>query len=385
MKNFSLLVIILITMIQSCKPKAEMVADSQDSVVQAAITKAPFGQLPSGELVTLYTLTNKNGIEMKVMNYGGIITTLKTPDKQGVLEDIVLGFDSLSSYVAGNPYFGAIVGRYGNRIADGKFAIDGVTYNVAKNNNGQHLHGGLVGFDKVFWNIEENQSNVGPSLKLTYNSKDGEEGYPGTLKITVVYTLTNANELKIDYHAVTDKKTIINLTQHTYFNLTGNTKRDILDHELVIQSDKFVPVSKVLIPTGKLQDVAATPFDFRSPQKVGARIKEAEEQLVVGLGYDHCWVLSAADSLKFAASVYEPGSGRFMEVHTTEPGIQFYSGNFLDGSLIGKYGVTYQHRYGLCLETEHFPDSPNQPSFPLTVLAPGEEYVSQTIYTFGVK
>lgn len=384
MRNIILL-LTLITAIQSCKPKTETVEHGQDSVMHTAITTSPFGQLPGGEKVTLYTLTNKNGVEMKVINYGAIITSLKTPDKQGVLEDIVLGFDSLSSYVAGTPYFGAIVGRYGNRIANGKFTIDGTTYPIAQNNNGQHLHGGLVGYDKVFWNIEEQASTEGQALKLTYTSKDGEEGYPGNLKITVVYTLTDSNELKIDYHAVTDKKTIVNLTQHSYFNLTGNTKRDILDHELVIQSDKLVPVNKVLIPTGKLQDVAGTPFDFRTAQKVGARIGEKDEQLAVGLGYDHCWVLSSADSLKFAASVYEPVSGRTLEVYTTEPGIQFYCGNFLDGTLVGKYGVTYKHRFGLCLETEHFPDSPNQPSFPTTLLNPGEEYVTHTTYKFGVK
>lgn len=385
MKNIILVLTFFIIVIQSCKPKTETVEHGQDSVMHAAIASSPFGQLPSGETVTQYTLTNKSGIEMKVINYGAIITSLKTPDKQGVMEDIVLGFDSLSSYLAGTPYFGAIVGRYGNRIANGKFAIDGTTYSLAQNNNGQHLHGGLVGYDKVFWAIEEQTSTEGPALKLSYTSKDGEEGYPGNLKITVVYTLTDANELKIDYHAVTDKKTVVNLTQHSYFNLTGNAKRDILDHEVVIQSDKIVPVTKVLIPTGKLQDVAGTPFDFRTAQKVGARIQEKDEQLTVGLGYDHCWVLSSQDSLKFAASVYEPVSGRTLEVYTTEPGVQFYCGNFLDGSLTGKYGVTYKHRFGLCLETQHFPDSPNQSSFPSTLLSPGEEYKTHTVYKFGVK
>lgn len=383
---FLLAVAVAMACVQSCKPKTETVANVQDSVMRAPkIATTPFGKLPGGEAVTQYTLVNKNGVEMKVINYGAIITALKTPDKNGVLEDIVLGFDSLSSYLAGTPYFGAVVGRYGNRIANGKFTIDGTTYSVAQNNNGQHLHGGLVGYDKVFWNAEEVESAEGTALKLSYVSKDMEEGYPGNLTISVVYTLTDANELKIDYRAVTDKKTVVNLTQHSYFNLTGNVKRDILDHEVVIHADKLVPVNKVLIPTGKLQDVTNTPFDFRTATKVGARINVKDEQLANGLGYDHCWVLSSSDSLKLAASVYEPTSGRYMEVRTTEPGIQFYCGNFLDGTLVGKGGVTYKHRYGLCLETEHFPDSPNQATYPSVVLSPGEAYATTTIYTFGAK
>lgn len=341
--------------------------------------------LPDGQQVRIYTLKNKNGIEMQVINYGGIVTSLRTPDKNGALEDIALGYDSLGGYLKETPYFGALVGRYGNRIAKGEFKIDGKKYTIAKNNNGQHLHGGLKGFDKVFWNIEEVPSSEGAAIRLTYTSKDMEEGYPGTLTSEVLYTLTDNNEWKIDYKATTDKKTVVNLTQHSYFNLTGNAKRDILDHELTLKADKFVPVSKVLIPTGELQDVTNTPFDFRTGIAIGARITNKDKQLEVGGGYDHCWVLASGDSLKHAASVYEPTTGRVLDVWTTEPGIQFYSGNFLDGSLTGKGGVVYKHRYGLALETEHFPDSPNQASFPSVVLSPGETYTTHTVYKFSTR
>lgn len=320
---------------------------------------------------------------MQVINYGGIITSLQVPDKKGVVEDVVLGYDSLAGYLRATPYFGAIVGRYGNRIGKGKFALDGKTYTLAQNNEGQHLHGGIKGFDKVYWTIEETSTPEGPSLLLHYTSKDMEEGYPGTLTVEVRYTLTDDNALKIDYHATTDKKTVVNLTQHTYFNLTGNGKRDILDHVLSLAADKYVPVAKTLIPTGKLATVDGTPFDFRTPTAIGARINGTHEQLVYGRGYDHCWVLN--DSTKAAATLYEPVSGRVVEVFTTEPGIQFYSGNFLDGSITGKGNVTYTKRFGLCLETEHFPDSPNQPSFPSVVLNPGETYKTQTVYRFSTR
>lgn len=382
---FALLISIMMS--QACKNKVETTTTtpSDSASTSVAVTKVPFGKLPDGQEVSLYTLKNKNGIEMQVMNYGAIITSLKAPDKNGVFEDIVLGYDSLSQYLKATPYFGAIVGRYGNRIAKGKFSIDGTTYTLAQNNHGQHLHGGLKGFDKVFWNIEEYASPEGPALKLSYLSKDGEEGYPGNLQSEVIYILTDNNELKIDYKATTDKKTVVNLTQHTYFNLTGNCKRDILDHQLVLVSDKFVPVDKVLIPLKDLKDVTGTPFDFRTATAIGARINEKDAQLEAGLGYDHCWVLSSNDSLKLAGSVYEPTTGRFVEVFTTEPAIQFYCGNFLDGTLTGKGGVVYKHRYGLCLETEHFPDSPNRPDFPSTELKPGEVYSTQTIYRFSTK
>lgn len=371
----------------ACSSKKETKEEAVDTTanVQTPMQPQSFGTLPDGREVKSYTLKNKNGVEMKVINYGGIITHLKTPDKNGALEDIVLGYDSLAGYLKSTPYFGALVGRYGNRIANGKFKVDGKEYTVAQNDGSQHLHGGVKGFDKVFWDIEPYTSSEGEALKLTYLSKDMEEGYPGNLAVKVDYVLTDANELKISYEATTDKKTIVNLTQHTYFNLTG-AKRDILDHEVMIKSDKLVPVNKFLIPTGKLINVKGTAFDFNEPVKVGARIEDKNaEQLTLGKGYDHCWVLSSPDSMKMAATVYEPTTGRFIEVFTTEPGIQFYSGNFLDGSITGKGGITYSKRFGLCLETEHFPDSPNQAEFPTTLLAPGETYKTQTVYKFSAK
>ena len=368
---------------QSCKPnekQAESTTPQQDTMQR--ISRKPFGKLPAGDEVTEYTLINKNGVSLSVINYGGIITKLVVPDRNGVLEDIVLGYDSLSDYLKDSPYFGALVGRYGNRIAKGKFTLNGKEYTLAQNNNGQHLHGGLKGFDKVFWEIEEAGANT---LKLSYLSKDLEEGYPGKLTVTVTYTLSDANELDIDYTATTDKATVVNLTQHSYFNLTGDVKRDILDHELTLYADKFVPVSEVLIPTGKLQDVAHTPFDFTTAHTIGERIEEKDQQLVVGKGYDHCWVLAPGDSVRHAASVYEPVSGRTLDVYTTEPAIQFYCGNFLDGSLIGKKQIRYKHRYGFCLETEHYPDSPNQKTFPSTVLTPDKTYRTFTRYTFATR
>ncbi|WP_254085121.1 aldose epimerase family protein [Dawidia cretensis] len=379
--------LICIMMSQACKKNEEKIPAAADTtaVAASAVAKVAYGTLPDGHAVEEYTLKNKNGVELKVINYGGIVTSLKVPDKRGVFEDVVLGFDSLKGYLGGSPYFGAIVGRYGNRIAKGKFTLDGQTYTLAQNNNGQHLHGGLKGFDKVFWQISEVSSSEGASLKLNYTSQDMEEGYPGTLQAEVVYTLTDNNEFKIAYTATTDKKTVVNLTQHTYFNLTGNAKRDILDHQVMLHADKFVPVDKVLIPTGKLKDVTGTPFDFRTATAVGQRVNDKDEQLILGGGYDHAWVLSPADSGKAVASVYEPTSGRFLEVYTTEPAIQFYCGNFLDGTVVGKQGNAYPKRFGLCLETEHYPDSPNQPSFPTVVLNPGETYSTQTTYKFSTK
>jgi aldose 1-epimerase len=372
--------------VSGCTSKSEKQEEAVDTTANVSMPMQPqsFGTLPDGREVKSYALKNKNGVEMKVINYGGIITHLKTADRNGVSEDIVLGYDSLDGYLKETPYFGALIGRYGNRIANGKFSIDGKEYTLDKNNNGQHLHGGAKGFDKVFWEIEPYTSSEGEALKLTYLSKDGEEGYPGNLSVKVDYILTDANELKIIYEATTDKKTVVNLTQHTYFNLTGS-KRDILDHELVIKSDKLVPVTKVLIPTGKLTDVKGTPFDFNEPTKVGSRINQKDPQLLAGGGYDHCWVLSSTDSIKLAATLYDSASGRFVEVLTTEPAIQFYSGNFLNGKITGKNGVAYTHRFGLCLETEHFPDSPNQPKFPSVLLAPGEVYKTQTTYKFSTK
>jgi aldose 1-epimerase len=371
-----------------CKPNTETTDTKTEDTTKtmASITKSAFGKLPDGQEVFLYTVTNKNGVEMKITNYGGIITSLKTPDKNGVLEDIVLGYDSLAGYLKESPFFGAIVGRYGNRIAKGKFKLDGKEYTLALNNGPNSLHGGPKGFDKVVWSVEEITSLDGPALKLSYLSKDMEEGFPGNLQAEAIYTLTDNNELRFDYKATTDKTTVVNLTQHSYFNLTGNTKRDILDHVLTINSDEIVPVDKTLIPTGKFRKVAGTPFDFTTPQVVGSRINDKDEQIELGGGYDHCYVLRPSkDTLNHAATVTEPVSGRKVEVYTTEPGVQFYSGNFLTGSITGKGNVVYAKRFGLCLETEHFPDSPNQPQFPTVVLKPGEIYKTTTVYKFSAQ
>lgn len=375
--------VLLGLIISACKK--EQKATMTEPVAKNTVTTSSFGTLPDNTAVTLYTLRNKNGVEMKVMNYGGIIVSIKTPDKQGNLADVVLGFDSLSHYVKGNPYFGALIGRYGNRIARGKFSIDETAYTLATNNRPNHLHGGIKGFDKVFWNIEVLPDSS--SLKLTYTSKDGEEGYPGTLNVEVIYTLTDNNEVKIDYTATTDKKTVVNLTNHTYFNLTGNLTNDILGHQLTLNADQFLPVDRALIPTGELKAVAGTPFDFTSPTVVGTRINDKDEQLGFGKGYDHCWVLKdyAQGTVRKVAELYEPQSGRVMEVSTDEPGIQFYSGNFLDGMLKGKGGEIIKFRTGLCLETQHFPDSPNKPAFPSVLLSPGETYKTSTVYKFSAR
>jgi aldose 1-epimerase len=367
-------------MAQSCKSNESKETVTDSAAVASVVTKTTFEKTADGREIFAYTLKNKNNVQLTVINYGGTITSLLVPDKHGVLEDVVLGFDSLSGY-ANNPFYGSIIGRFGNRIGEGTFTLDGKQYTLAQNNNGQHLHGGIKGFDKAYWEIEETPASNGQALKLTYQSKDMEEGYPGNLQVEVIYTLTNENELKIDYKATTDKKTIINLTNHSYFNLTGNVKRDVLDHQVMLYAHQFVPVDKTLIATGELKDVTNTPFDFRSATAIGARINDKDEQLENAQGYDHTWVLGGTDSLKLAASVYEPLSGRAMEVFTTEPGVQFYTGNFMKGSL-GKGNIPYPKRYGFCLETQHFPDSPNKPQFPSVILNPGETYTSETIYHF---
>jgi aldose 1-epimerase len=373
----------------SCNPKSSETHTMTDSLnVQSKpkVSVAPFGSMPDGTSISQYTLTNSKGMTMKVINYGGIITHLMAPDKNGTFEDVVLGHDSLSGYLKSNPYFGALIGRYGNRIGNGKFTLDGKTYTLAQNNGPNNLHGGPNGFDKRVWTIEEYPVDNGTALKLSYLSKDLEEGYPGNLQAEVIYHLTDSNELKINYRATTDKKTVVNLTQHTYFNLSGNTKSDILSHELFINADKFVPVDKTLIPTGELKPVSETPFDFKTPVAIGSRIEKDDQQLKFGTGYDHCWVLNRkTDSLELAATLHDPATGRVMSVYTTEPGIQFYSGNFLNGSITGKYNTVYNQRYGLCLETEHFPDSPNKKNFPPVVLNPGEVYTTQTVYAFSSK
>jgi aldose 1-epimerase len=350
------------------------------------LTKKPFGMTPEGQAVDLYTLTNSSGMQVAITNYGGIVVSLKTPDRRGKLADVVLGFDTLAGYFDKSPYFGAIIGRYGNRIGQGKFTLEGHPYTLAQNNNGHHLHGGIRGFDKVVWNVKAALNQKEPELVLQYLSKDGEEGYPGNLDVTVTYTLTDANELKIEYHATTDKSTVVNLTNHSYFNLSGAGNGDILDHQLILNSDRFTPVAEGLIPTGELRPVAGTPFDFTKPNAIGTRINGDDEQLKLGLGYDHNWVLNKnGKQMTLAARVVEPTTGRVMEVSTTEPGLQFYSGNLLDGSNIGKHGKVYKHRFGFCLETQHFPDSPNKPDFPSTELKPGKAYDTTTIYKFSAK
>lgn len=353
-------------------------------VVKRGVSHAAFGKTKDGKAVDLYTLTNSHGVEVRAMTYGGIITSIRVPDRTGAMADIVLGFDTLDGYLNDPPYFGAIVGRYGNRIAKGQFTLDGRTYKLATNNGPNHLHGGVKGFDKMVWTARPVDSTDGVGVTLTRTSPDGEEGYPGTLSATVTYTLTDRNELIVTYQATTDKATPVNLTQHTYFNLAGGG--DILGHELMLNADRYTPVDATLIPTGALAAVEGTPFDFRRRTAIGARIKQDDPQLKNGNGYDHNWVLNRTGvGLQLAARVVEPNTGRTLEVATTEPGIQFYSGNFLDGTIKGKGGTVYNVRNGLCLETQHFPDSPNHPNFPTTTLKPGDTYSSQTVFTFGVQ
>ena len=344
------------------------------------ITSEQFGITPDGQQVHLFSLKNNQGMEVKITNYGGIITHINVPDRNGHIGDVVLGHNDLEGYLHRSRYFGALIGRYANRIAKGKFTLNGVEYSLAINNGANHLHGGLKGFDKVVWQSNETSE----ALELSYVSADGEEGYPGTVKATVIYSLNEANELRVEYEAVTDQDTIINLTNHSYFNLAGSGT--ILDHELTIDADAFTPVDKGLIPTGEIRAVANTALDFTSPQAIGARIKDDYEQLQFAGGYDHNFVLrSGASGLRRAARVHDPATGRVLEVSTTQPGMQFYSGNFLDGSLVGKGGRAYQKNCAFCLETQHFPDSPNHPSFPTTLLKPGEDFSQTTVFKFAAE
>ena len=346
------------------------------------ITRADFGAV-DGHAVHTYTLRNANGIEMRVISLGGIITHLRTPDRDGTLADIVLGLDSADAYMTQSPYFGAIIGRYGNRIGRAAFSIDGTRYPLAANNGPNHLHGGMKGFNKVVWDAQPSEAGGSQTITFTRTSPDGEEGYPGTLHTKVTYTLTPDNTLVIDYEATTDKPTHVNLTHHSYFNLAGHNSGDILGHEIVIDAAQYTPVDETLIPTGELASVDGTPFDLRQPIAIGTRIGEAgNQQLTFGKGYDHNWVVGGT-GFRRVARVHDPKSGRTLEVSTTEPGLQFYSGNFLDGTITGKEGAVYAHRSGFCLETQHFPDSPNKPAFPSTLLKPGETYRSRTVYTFG--
>ncbi len=362
------------------KTTTEEVTDQMKEEPKMEIQRQEFGQQPDGQMVDLYVLTNGNGLEARIMTYGATLVSLKVPDNDGNLADITLGCDSLEGYLEASPYFGATVGRYANRIAKGKFTLNGVEYTLATNNGENHLHGGIKGFDKVLWQAGTVRQEDGVGVKFVYLSKDGEEGYPGNLNCTVTYMLTDKDELKISYEAKTDKPTLVNLTHHSYFNLAGQGNGDILGHELMVNADQYTPVDAGLIPTGEIRDVAGTPMDFTTPHTIGERIAQVEG------GYDHNFVLrGGGGEIVLAARVYEPQSGRVMEVYTTEPGIQFYSGNFLDGSITGKDGKVYYQYYGFCLEPQHFPDSPNKPNFPSAILRPGETYQTQTVFRFSTQ
>jgi len=365
---------------------AAIAKDAATSKQKHQVRKESFGKTGDGRPVDLYTLTNSKGMEVRAMTYGGIIVSIRVPDKNGNFGDVVLGHESLGGYLVNPPYLGAIVGRYANRLANATFTLDGVKYTLAKNDGPNTLHGGVNGFNKQVWEAHEFKNSKGVGVAFSYLSKDGEEGFPGNLKVKVSYTLTDENQLILDYEATTDKATPINLSQHSYFNLAGEGSGDILGHHLMLNADRFTPVDKTLIPTGELTPVQGTPMDFTKPTAIGARINDNYEQLVLGKGYDHNWVINrTSDGLVLAARVHEPTSGRILEVFTTQPGVQFYSGNFLDGTITGKHGHVYKQRYGLCLETQHFPDSPNHPDFPSTILKPGQKFQSQTVFKFSTE
>lgn len=355
--------------------------------VKSTMKKQPFGKLSDGREVDLYTLRNKKGMEVTITNFGGIVVSLKVPDRAGKIEDVVLGYDSLDGYLTNKAFFGATIGRYGNRIGHATFTLEGKTYTLPKNDGDNTLHGGPEGFNKQLWTPRDVSSQRGPALELTYLSKDGEEGFPGDLSAKVVFTLTDANELMIDYSATTDRDTVVNLTNHSYFNLAGQGNGDILQHILKIQGDKITAVDAALIPTGELRPVVGTPFDFTKPTPIGERINQEDPQIKIGKGYDHNWVLTSGGGSvpALVAEAYDPSHGRVLQVLSTEPGLQFYSGNFLDGTIQGKSGTIYKHRYGFCLETQHFPDSPNHPTFPSTELKPGKTYATTTIFKFSTR
>jgi aldose 1-epimerase len=352
----------------------------------ARVTKTPFGTLEDGGKVSLYTLTSPLGAEARIINYGAIVVSLKVPDRAGKPRDVVLGYDDLAGYVNDKAFLGAIVGRYGNRIAAGKFTLDGKSYQLDPNDGANHLHGGTHGFYKKLWKAKPVNGQDGPGVELTYVSPDGEEGYPGKVALTVRYTLTRDNGVRIDYRGTTDKPTLLNPTHHSYFNLSGDPAQTILDEELTIDADQTTAVGAGLIPTGALADVAGTPLDFRKPTRIDARIDGQDAQLVLGKGYDHNWVLrGSGKGVRKVAELYDPRSGIVMQVLTDQPGLQFYSGNFLDGTIHGKAGVAYRHRTALCLEAQLFPDAPNHPAFPSATLRPGQPYTQTTIYRFSVR
>ncbi|MFD0836712.1 aldose epimerase family protein [Mariniflexile aquimaris] len=374
------------------KKEDKMLDTKTETKSSVMISKEDFGLTSDNTKVDKFILKNDNGMEVSIITYGGIITSLKVPNKKKVVEDVVLGFDSLEQYlnpeyIKNCPFFGALIGRYGNRIAKGEFSMDGIDYTLATNDGKNHLHGGAKGFDKVVWSaVETISDSISASLVLNYMSKDLEEGYPGNLNTLVTYTLTNDNVLEVKYEATTDKKTIVNLTQHSYFNLSGDFSKPILDHEITINADKFIPVDATLIPTGELKDVSNTPFDFRISKAIGQDINAKDEQLKRGLGYDHCWVLNNQnEGMRLASTAYHSESGRLLEVFSDQPGIQLYTGNFLKGTLPSKQGGTYNFRTGFCLETQHYPDAPNQKGFPSVVLNPGDKYETKTIFKFSTK
>ncbi len=355
-------------------------------VISSVLLVALCVVVANAQKIDLYTLKNRNGMEVKIINFGGTVTSISVPDRSGKFADVVLGFNNPDDYLKPHPSFGTAVGRFGNRIAKGRFTLNGVEYKLAVNNGENHLHGGIKGFDDVFWTAEEVKTVAGPAVRMTYLSKDGEEGYPGNLQVTMTYTLTDRNELRIDYTATTDKDTVVNLTHHSYFNLAGEGNGDILNHRLKLNAARFTPTDAGSIPTGELRSVKGTPFDFLMPHAIGERINQDDEQLKFGGGYDHNYVINGRMGvLRQAAVVTDPASGRVMEVWTTEPGVQLYTGNFLDGTLTGKSGKTYQKRFGFCLETQHYPDSPNKPNFPTTTLKKGATFKSTTIYRFSAR